>query len=96
MTLSIILILGLKYFSAIKVNASVRIIIYTLWIFFSLTYTYYVGAFTMFFVSENGINFKNIKEAISEFPRWNIIFNNGAESHFALPAQRVIILYLCS
>ena len=67
--------------------------VYTLWISFTFIYAYYVGAFTMMFVVEDKVPFTNLKEALAEFPKWKMIFSQGAESHFELPARRVSSMY---
>ena len=43
----------------------------------------------MMFVVEDKVPFTNLKEALAEFPKWKMIFSQGAESHFELPARRV-------
>ena len=35
------------------------------------------------------MKFETIKDALAEFPEWKVIFQYGADSHFAMPAQRV-------
>ena len=54
---------------------SADIIIFMVWMFFTLLSAYYGGALTMFFINEEKIPFRNIKEAVKAFPDWKIIFN---------------------
>ena len=73
-------ILLISVFSIVKKNTrydliSADIIIFMVWMFFTLLSAYYGGALTMFFINEEQIPFRNIKEAVKAFPDWKIIVN---------------------
>ena len=64
------------------------------WIAFTIIYAYYGGALTMFFITEENIPFKSLKEALSGFPEWKIISVHGSEMVFKFPAKRVCMFKL--
>ena len=90
--ISMILIFGSTYFMKSKEDTiSIKLYIFSLWIFFTLIYAYYGGALTMFFVNDDEIPFKSIRDALKEFPKWKIIFNSdiGTGPLLKAPAERV-------
>ena len=69
--------------------SSNSIIKLSLWFFFVLIHAYYGGALTMFFANEIDPPFKNLREVLQAFPRWNLIFPSGMEILFKVPADQV-------
>ncbi len=65
-------------------------ILFTIWMFFTLVNAYYGGALTMFFISDSEIPFKTVTEALRQ-PNWKFIFNAGEEAIFVFPAKQVNI-----
>ena len=61
----------------------------SLWFFFVLINAYYGGALTMFFANEIDPPFKNLREVLQAFPRWNLIFPSSMEILFKVPADQV-------
>ena len=68
---------------------SSKISITCLWFFFVLVNAYYGGALTMFFVSEITLPFKTIRDVLQVFPSWNLVFLDGNDNYFKLPASQV-------
>ena len=66
---------------------------FSIWIFFTLIQAFYCGALTMFFISQVEAPFKNLDEAILNFPNWNIVFTSGWESMFESQANKVYPLF---
>ena len=94
--IGIILIMGLAFlflpyfFIRSWDNMSANTIIkLSLWFFFVLINAYYGGALTMFFANENDPPFKNLKEVLQAFPKWNLVFTTGLEQYFKLSADQV-------
>ena len=50
---------------------------------------YYGGALTMFFVSEITLPFNTLRDVLQAFPEWNLVFVDGEESNFKIPADQV-------
>ena len=57
--------------------------------FFVLINAYYGGALTMFFVSEISLPFQTIEDVLKLFPSWNLVFLDGNDNFFKLPASQV-------
>ena len=68
---------------------SSKISITSLWFFFVLVNAYYGGALTMFFVSEITLPFKTIRDVLQVFPSWNLVYLDGNDNYFKLPASQV-------
>ena len=68
---------------------SIKLYVFSLWIFFTLIYAYYGGALTMFFVNDDEIPFKSVREALKVFPKWKIVFNSDIGTYLKAPAERV-------
>ena len=66
-----------------------HIIELSLWSFFVLLNAYYGGALTMFFVSEITVPFETLRDVLKVFPEWNLVFMDGVEAYFKLPADQV-------
>ena len=66
-----------------------HIIELSMWSFFVLLNAYYGGALTMFFVSEITVPFNTLRDVLKVFPEWNLVFLDGVESYFKLPAAQV-------
>ena len=62
---------------------------FSIWIFFTLIQAFYCGSLTMFFLSQVEAPFKNLDEAMLNFPNWNTIFISGWEFVFESPANKV-------
>ena len=71
---------------------SSKISITSLWFFFVLVNAYYGGALTMFFVSEITLPFKTIRDVLQVFPSWNLVYLDGNDNYFKLPASQVFRL----
>ena len=61
----------------------------SLWIFFVLIHAYYGGAMTMFFANEIVPPFRNLRDVLQAFPKWNLVFTSGLEFYFKVPADQV-------
>ena len=72
---------------------SSKISITALWFFFVLVNAYYGGALTMFFVSEITLPFKTIRDVLQVFPSWNLVYLDGNDNYFKLPASQVFKLW---
>ena len=59
------------------------------WFFFVLLNAFYGGALTMFFVSEITLPFKTIRDVLQVFPSWNLVYLDGNDNYFKLPASQV-------
>ena len=66
-----------------------KISVSCLWFFFVLINAYYGGALTMFFVSEISLPFQTIEDVLRLFPSWNLVFLDGNDNFFKLPASQV-------
>ena len=69
-----------------KANSIIEV---SLWFFFVLINAYYGGALTMFFVSEITVPFETLRDVLKVFPEWNLVFMDGVEAYFKLPADQV-------
>lgn len=72
-----------------------KIVMTSGWIFFVLINAYYGGALTMFFVSEITLPFNNIRDVLRAYPAWNLLYIDGNEAYFNLPAAQVNGIYNC-
>ena len=43
----------------------------------------------MFFVSEITLPFNTLRDVLQAFPEWNLVFVDGEESNFKIPADQV-------
>ena len=94
--IGIFLIIGLAFFflpyffirswDDMSSNTMIKL---SLWFFFVLIQAYYGGALTMFFANEIDPPFNNLREVLQAFPKWNLVFISGMESHFKFPADQV-------
>ena len=66
-----------------------KISVSCLWFFFVLINAYYGGALTMFFVSEISLPFQTMEDVLKLFPSWNLVFLDGNDNFFKLPASQV-------
>ena len=97
MSIGIILILGLVFlflpyffirsWDNMSANSIIKL---SLWFFFVLIQAYYGGALTMFFANEIDPPFKNIRDVLQVFPKWNLVFISGGETHFKVRAEQVL------
>ncbi len=66
-----------------------RIVTFFTWTFFVLINAYYGGALTMFFASEISLPFQTLRDVIREVPDWTLVYIEGYDAVFQLPASQV-------
>ena len=75
-------------------EVSKRILLFFTWSFFVLIDAYYGGALTMFFASEVSLPFEGLREVIKAVPDWTLVYIEGYDAVFQLPASQGIQLIL--
>ena len=65
-----------------------RIMAFSIWTFFVFINAFYGGALTMFFTSTITADFETRRDVLQAYPDWNLIFKDGTESNFAVPASQ--------
>ena len=73
---------------------SKKIVIISCWCLFVLINAFYGGALTMFFISETTVPFESLRDALRAFPDWNLVYQEGNEAFFHIPASQVETLSL--
>jgi hypothetical protein len=64
-----------------------KIMVTTVWFFYLLLSTYYGGALTMFFTSENTIPFNSIYDVMKAHQDWKLVFGDEEEASIVLYAE---------
>ena len=64
-----------------------RIMAFSIWTFFVVINAYYGGALTMFFTGTVTVDFETRRDVIQAYPDWNLIFKDGSEINFVVPAS---------
>ena len=66
----------------------IKILTFTVWLFFTLVNSYYCGVLTMFFATANELPFKTMSDVLEAYPDWNLRFEAALKGWIYDMAER--------
>lgn len=72
----LLLLLGNKYGTNDNTKG-IKILTFTLWLYFTLINCYYCGVLTMFFTTSNELPFNTMNDVLLAYPDWNLRFQGA-------------------
>ena len=71
-----------------------RIVKFQLYFTWFLTHALYAGSMKMFFATDVTLPFNSLRDVLTVFPDWNLVYMYGNSAYFEVPASQVIHTYV--
>ena len=86
---AILLPIFLAYKCGINDNMQgIKVLTFTMWLFFTLVNSYYCGVLTMFFATANELPFNTMNDVLLAYPDWNLRFEAALKGWIFEMAER--------
>ena len=86
---AILLPIFLAYKCGINDNMQgIKVLTFTMWLFFTLVNSYYCGVLTMFFATANELPFNTMNDVLLAYPDWNLRFEGALKGWIFEMAER--------